>query len=47
MVGNFAIPYYKLQSKLLFKRSEIDDWLLDYRQSTVKEFISTQNKQNK
>ena len=47
MVGNSAIPYYKLQSKLLFKRSEIDDWLLDYRQPTVREFISNQETKRK
>ena len=47
MVGNSSIPYYKLQSKLLFKRSEIDSWLLDFRQPTINEFIATQEAQSK
>ena len=37
MVGQAEIPYYKLSGKLLFKRTEIDLWLNEFRQPTTKE----------
>jgi excisionase family DNA binding protein len=40
MVGQAEIPSYKLSGKLLFKKSEIDDWLLDFRQPTIKARIA-------
>ncbi len=40
MVANACIPCIKLSGKLLFRRSEIDDWLNDFRQPTSKEKIS-------
>lgn len=45
MVAHAEIPYYKLSGKLLFKRTEIDDWLLNFRQPTTKErFAELDNK---
>lgn len=40
MVGQAEIPSYKLSGKLLFKKSEIDDWLLDFKQPTIKARIA-------
>jgi excisionase family DNA binding protein len=40
MVGNGEIPSYKISGKLLFKKSEIDDWLFDYKQPTIKSRIA-------
>lgn len=40
MVNHSEIPYYKISGKLLFKKSEIDDWLLEHHQPTIKSRIS-------
>ena len=37
MVGQSLIPCYKLSGKILFKRTEIDEWLLDFRKATTKQ----------
>lgn len=37
MVGQSEIPNYKLSGKLLFKKTEIDLWLNEFRQPTTKE----------
>lgn len=47
MVGESSIPYYKVHSKLLFKKSEIDEWLLVFKQPTTTEFISSQELRQK
>lgn len=46
MVSSNSIPYYKekFKGKLLFKKSEIDSWLKERRQSTVSEFGLQQEK---
>jgi len=40
MVGSAEIPCYKICGKLLFKKSEIDDWLFEFKQPTLKSRIS-------
>jgi len=40
MVAEASIPNYKLSGKLLFKKAEIDDWLSDFKQPTIKNRIS-------
>ena len=40
MVADATIPNYKMFGKLLFKKSEIDDWLSDFKQPTIKNRIS-------
>lgn len=40
MVGSAAIPCYKVSGKLLFKKAEIDDWLFDFKQPTIKSRIA-------
>jgi excisionase family DNA binding protein len=43
MVGQAGIPSYKLSGKLLFKKSEIDVWLSDFKQPTTKDQINELN----
>ena len=43
MVANAEIPNYKLSGKLLFKKIEIDNWLIDFRQPTIKVQLSELN----
>ncbi len=41
MVAHSEIPCYKISNgKLLFKRTEIDDWLFEFRQPTIKSQIA-------
>lgn len=40
LVSQAAIPVYKLSGKLLFKRTEIDEWLFEFKQPTIKSQIS-------
>lgn len=40
MVGHAEIPCYKISGKLIFKKSEIDDWLFNFQQPTLKTRIS-------
>ena len=40
MVAHAEIPCYKISGKLLFKRIEIDNWLFEYKQPTIKNQIS-------
>lgn len=35
MVAQASIPCYKLSGKILFKKTEIDDWLRDFKQPTL------------
>lgn len=46
MVGNSSIPFYKLKKggKNLFKKTEIDAWLAEGKQSTVSEFCLEQDR---
>ena len=45
MVAQASIPNYKLggKGKILFNRHEINEWLLDFKQSTIAEQISDLN----
>jgi excisionase family DNA binding protein len=48
MVSQAEIPTYKLGGgKLLFKKSEIDDWVLDFKQPTTKARLDELNNQCK
>jgi excisionase family DNA binding protein len=40
MVAQASIPSYKIAGKLLFRKSEIIDWLIDFRQPTIKERVA-------
>ena len=40
MVAHSEIPCYKISGKLLFKRIEIENWLFEYKQPTIKSQIS-------
>jgi len=45
MVGQSEIPNYKLSGKLLFKKTEIDHWLHEFRQPTTKDrFVELDSK---
>ena len=35
-----TIPHYKMNSRVLFKRNEIEDWMLSNRIDTSAEFVS-------
>ena len=37
MVANSEIPCYKIAGKLLFRKSEIENWLNDFKQPSLKE----------
>ncbi|HCY76499.1 MAG TPA: hypothetical protein DHV28_11310 [Ignavibacteriales bacterium] len=37
MVAKAEIPCYKISGKLLFKRTEIESWLIEFKQPTIKE----------
>lgn len=39
MICEKAIPFYKRNAKVLFKKNEIEAWLLSNRIQTVEEFI--------
>jgi excisionase family DNA binding protein len=39
MVAQREIPCYKIAGKLLFKKVEIDEWLLEFRQPTITEKV--------
>jgi hypothetical protein len=45
MICEKKIPFYKRNAKVIFKRDEIEDWLLSNRIQTVEEFI--EEKENK
>jgi hypothetical protein len=45
MICEKAIPFYKRNAKVLFRREEVEAWLLSNRIQTVEEFI--ENKENK
>lgn len=40
MVAHSEIPCYKISGKLIFRRVEIDDWLFEFKQPTIKSQIS-------
>lgn len=46
MVGSYTIPFYqtKTKGKILFKKTEIDSWLAEGRQSTVSDFCLQQER---
>jgi excisionase family DNA binding protein len=43
MVAQAVIPSYKISGKLLFKKTEIDDWLMQFQQPTIKARIAELN----
>jgi len=43
MVGQSEIPYDKRSGKLLFKRSEIGNWILDFKHPRIKNRIEELN----
>jgi excisionase family DNA binding protein len=47
MVSQAAIPCYKIAGKILFKKSEIDNWLIDFKQRTVSEKLEELREQKK
>ena len=40
MICDKTIPYYKMQSRVLFKRAEIESWMFKKRISTSAEYIA-------
>jgi len=40
MVAHSEIPCYKLSGKLLFKKSEVNSWLFEFKQPTIKSQIA-------
>lgn len=40
MASSKEIPFYKLSGKLLFKRAEVDEWLFQFHQPTIKTRMS-------
>ncbi len=40
MICDKTIPYYKMNSRVLFKRDEIKEWMLKNRIATSAEFIA-------
>ena len=40
MVAKSVIPFFKIGGKLLFKRKEIDSWLLEYKKPTINSQIA-------
>ena len=47
MIAQAEIPAYKLSGKLLFKKTEIDDWLIQFKQPTIKARIDELNNNRK
>ena len=47
MIAQAEIPAYKLSGKLLFKKTEIDDWLMQFKQPTIKARIDELNSKRK
>ena len=47
MVANAEIPSYKLSGKLLFKKTEIDGWLHQFLQPTLKAKLAELNSKRK
>ena len=45
MICEKAIPFYKRNAKVIFKREEIETWLLANRIQTVQEFIEEKENQ--
>ena len=45
MICEKAIPFYKRNAKVLFRREEIEAWLLANRIQTVEEFIEEKENQ--
>ncbi|MDD3319838.1 MAG: helix-turn-helix domain-containing protein [Paludibacter sp.] len=45
MICEKAIPFYKRNAKVIFKRNEIEAWLLANRIQTVEEFIEEKENQ--
>jgi len=43
LVAQAVIPSYKLSGKLLFKKTEIEDWLIEFKQPTIKARIAELN----
>ena len=39
MICEKSIPFYKKNARVIFKKNEIESWLLSNRVQTVKEFI--------
>lgn len=44
MICEKAIPFYKRNARVIFKKSEIEEWLLANRVQTVEEFIEEKEK---
>lgn len=46
MVSNSTIPFYqsKVKGKILFKKTDIDSWLLEGKQNTISEFFTQQDR---
>jgi excisionase family DNA binding protein len=47
MIAQAEIPAYKLSGKLLFKKTEIDEWLMQFKQPTIKARIDELNSKRK
>ncbi len=45
MICDKKIPYYKKNARVIFKRNEIEDWLLSNRIQTIEEFIEEKENQ--
>ena len=45
MICEKKIPYYKKNAKVLFRRNEIEAWLLSNRVQTVEEYIEQKENQ--
>lgn len=45
MICEKKIPYYKKNAKVIFKRAEIENWLLANRIQTVEEFLEQKENQ--
>ena len=45
MICEKAIPFYKKNARVIFKKNEIESWLLSNRVQTVEEFIELKENQ--
>lgn len=45
MICERTIPFYKRNARVLFRRSEIEDWLLSNRIQTLEEYSEMKEKQ--
>lgn len=41
MVSKAEIPHYKISGKILFKKNEIEGWIFEFQQPTIKSRISS------